>query len=76
MHTDRSLLIKGIQRLLGSLPCMVAGPIILSQAFKNTNHSLFWPVLIVGLLFAIAAVFLGFTGVKIVVNAFFGPKNH
>lgn len=76
MHTDRQLLIKGIQRLLGSLPCMVAGPIILSQAFKNTGHPMFWPVLILGLLFATAAVFLGFSGVRIVVNAFFGPKGH
>ena len=74
MNTDRNLLIRGIQRLLGSLPCMVAGPIVLSQAFKNTTHPMFWPVLLVGLLLAIAAVVLGFSGIKIVVNAFFGPK--
>jgi len=50
MHTDRALLVKGFQRLLISLPCMVAGPLVLSQAFKNTTHQWFWPVLVLGYL--------------------------
>ena len=74
MHTDKTLLVKGFQRLLASLPCMVMGPVVISQAFKNLTHQWFWPVLIVGILFAIAAIVLGFMGIKIVVDAFFGPK--
>lgn len=74
MHTDRALLVKGFQRLLISLPCMIAGPLVLSQAFKNTTHQWFWPVLVLGLSLAIAAIVLGFVGVKTVVDAFFGKK--
>jgi hypothetical protein len=53
---------------------MVAGPLVLSQAFKNTTHQWFWPVLVLGLSLAIAAIVLGFVGVKTVVDAFFGKK--
>lgn len=76
MHTDKTLLVKGFQKLLGSLPCMVLGPVVISQAFKNMTHQWFWPVLIAGFLLAIAAIILGFLGIKTVVDAFFGPKEN
>lgn len=53
---------------------MFLAPTILYQAFKNQENVLFWPVLIIGLILAVLAIYLGFRSVGIVMNALFGKK--
>lgn len=53
---------------------MFVAPFVVYQAFKNTEHPLYIPVLIFGLICGIAAIALGFLGVKTITNAFFDKE--
>ncbi|QHI39278.1 hypothetical protein IMCC3317_46880 [Kordia antarctica] len=70
-RTNKEVLAKGIKLMAGSLVCMFAGPIILHSAFKNQEHSLYIPVLIVGLLVAAGAIILAFKGMRKIMNSIF-----
>lgn len=74
MRTDKELLIKGLQRLALTAVLMFLAPVILWQAFKNEEHILFWPVLVVGILMGGYAVFLGFRGIMTIMDSMFGKK--
>jgi hypothetical protein len=53
---------------------MFLAPIVLYQAFKNTDHSFYIPVLILGLTLAIMAIALGFYSIKVLMDGFFTKK--
>lgn len=74
MKTDKELLVKGIKSFAFTTIVMFLAPIVLYQAFKNTDKPLFIPVLIVGILLAGFAIYLGFKSVNIVMDAVFGKK--
>ena len=73
-RTDKDLLVKGIRSFVFTALTMFIAPIVLYQAFKNTDKPLFIPVLIIGLLLAGFAVYLGFRSVNIIMEAVFGKK--
>ncbi|WP_276391415.1 DUF6095 family protein [Eudoraea chungangensis] len=75
MATDKNLVIKGIKFLAYTVGIMFLAPFVLYQAFKNTEHAFFIPVLILGILFAILAIGLGFYSIKILMDGFFSKKN-
>ncbi|WBL21703.1 DUF6095 family protein [Zunongwangia sp. HRR-M8] len=70
-HTDRKLLSKGIKHLAGSLPLLFIGPIVVSSSFNNQDKPLFIPILILGILAMLSAIFLIFRGIMIVMKAIF-----
>lgn len=74
-RTDKELLAKAIKSFLITALVMFTAPTILYQAFKNQDNMLFWPVLILGILLAIYAIYLGFKSVNLVMEAVFGKKN-
>lgn len=74
MNTDKDLLIKGLKQLAYTVMLMFLAPIIIWQAFKNEAHPLYWPVLIVGLVLAIAAIGMGFKGIHTIMNSLFNKK--
>ncbi|MGB5319206.1 DUF6095 family protein [Eudoraea sp.] len=74
MATDKELVIKGIKLLAYTLGLMFLAPIVLYQAFKNTDHSFYIPVLILGLILAIMAIALGFYSIKVLMDGFFTKK--
>ncbi|MCV6631315.1 MAG: DUF6095 family protein [Flavobacteriaceae bacterium] len=74
MHTDKELLAKAIKSFGFTALLMFAAPVVLYQAFKNQNHPWYYPVLIVGLALAIAAIAKGFHSVKLMMDALFGKK--
>ena len=74
MKTDKELLIKSFKSFGYTACTMFIAPVILYQAFKNTDKPLFIPVLILGILLAILAVYLGFRSVNILLDALFGKK--
>jgi uncharacterized protein YqhQ len=74
MKTDKDLLVKGIKSFAWTALIMFIAPIVLHQAFKNTDKPLFIPVLILGLLLAVFAIYMGFRSVSIVMNAVFKKK--
>lgn len=75
MGTDKKLLVKGLQRLLFTAALMFAGPVVLYQAFKNTGHPMYIPVLIFGIILALGAVIMGFYSIKTLMDALFNSKN-
>ncbi|TDQ30942.1 DUF6095 family protein [Zeaxanthinibacter enoshimensis] len=74
MRTDRELLIRGVKYLGITALLMFIAPVIIYQAFKNEGHPLYIYVLILGFIFALAAVGMGFYSIRTVVNAFFNKK--
>jgi|UniRef100_UPI00404AD966 hypothetical protein len=74
MHTNKDVLAKGIKYLGYTVLLMFLAPIILYQAFKNQENTLFIPVLIVGGLLAIGAIALAFKGVNTIMKSMFGDK--
>ncbi|MEO1011058.1 MAG: DUF6095 family protein [Bacteroidota bacterium] len=74
MPTDKHLLIKGIKFLFYTLALMFTAPLVLFQAFKNQGHPWFWPVLVIGILLALAAILGGFYAIKIIMDSLFGQK--
>jgi len=56
------------------LLCCFIGPVIVHQAFKNKEHPLYVPVLILGILFLMTALYYGFIGIKTLVNGLLGER--
>jgi hypothetical protein len=70
-RTNKEVLGKGIKYLAGALPLIFIGPSILHSAFKNQDHPLYIPVLILGLLACAGAIFLMFKGIGTLMKALF-----
>ena len=69
--TNRDILYLGVRYLGITVLLMFVAPISLYEAFKNSTHPLHIPVLIFGILCAIAAIAMAFLSVKTIVDAFF-----
>lgn len=74
MKTDKDVLVKGLKQLAYTVMLMFTAPLIIWQAFKNEGHPFYWPVLIVGIIIAIAAVLMGFKGISTIMDSLFGKK--
>ena len=74
MRTNKQLLIKGLKYIAFAIVLMFTAPVVISQAFKNYGHPWYWPVLIFGILLAIAAIAFGFYSMKVIMDALFGKK--
>lgn len=72
--TDREMLFKSFKYFAYTVLLMFSAPVVVYQAFKNQTHPLYWPVLIVGILLAIAAIGMGFYSIKLIIRSFFGKK--
>ena len=69
--TNSDILYLGVRYLGITVLLMFVAPISLYEAFKNSTHPLYIPVLIFGILCAIAAIAMAFLSVKTIVDAFF-----
>lgn len=74
MKTDKNLLIKGLKNIGYTILLMFSAPVVIYQAFKNQEHPLYWPVLIVGLILGVAAIAMGFYSIKVILDSLFGRK--
>lgn len=74
MHTDKDLLVKGMKIMAGTLALMFLAPFTLYEAFKNQEHPLYLPVLVLGAILALLAVGLGFYGIKVIMDAVFSAN--
>ena len=74
MSTDKDLLVKGLKFIFYTIFLMFLAPVVLYQAFKNQDHPFYIPVLIIGLILAVAAIGMGFYSIKIFLDALFGKK--
>lgn len=74
MRTDKQRLVQGLKSFAYTVAALFLTPFLLYQAFKNQGHPFFIPVLVVGLVMAVLAVYLGFRSVGMVIDAVFGKK--
>ncbi|WP_298370266.1 DUF6095 family protein [uncultured Lutibacter sp.] len=74
MGTDRKELTRGLKYELAALPLLLIAPILITIGFKaiKLQNNYLW--LILGIILAIAAIVLGFLGIRIILNAFFNSK--
>jgi hypothetical protein len=72
---DKAVLQKGLIIWLRALLFMALGPVVLSSAFKNQSHSLFIPVLVVGLVLSFFAIYFGFMAIKKMMEGLFSDKS-
>lgn len=54
---------------------MATGPVVLSSAFKNEDHPLFWVVASIGGLLCLAALYFGFQAIKLIVSFLFDSSD-
>lgn len=74
MGTDRNELVRGLKYELATLPLLITAPILITIGFKAIKQQNNYLFLIVGIVLAITAIFLGILGIKIILNAFFNSK--
>ena len=71
MYTNKEKLLKGIKLMGGTLFLLVTAPIVLNTSFKNQDHPMFIPVLGIGIILFIAAIYFGFKGIQMLMRALF-----
>lgn len=70
-HTNKDTLAKGVKFLAGALPLIFIGPSMIFSAFNNQDKSLYWPILILGIILSFVAIFLIFKGIMTLLKALF-----
>ncbi|TSE09477.1 DUF6095 family protein [Aquimarina algiphila] len=73
-RTNKELLGKGVQRMTIALIFMFISPVVIHSAFKNQEHPLYIPILVLGLISAGFAIFMAFKGLKTIMESIFGKK--
>ena len=73
-HTNKDVLVKGIKTMGVSLICMFLGPTLIYVAFSNHEKPLFIPILIVGIIVCILAIYLVFRGLKTIMDSMFNSN--
>jgi hypothetical protein len=66
---------KGIKHWLIALILMASGPLVLSSAFKNEDHPLYWPVALFGGFLSLLALFYGFKAIRLMVQFLFDASS-
>ena len=70
-HTNKDILVQGLKKMAISLLCMFIGPLLIHIAFSNQEKSLYIPILIVGILTCLLAIFMAFKGLKTIMDSMF-----
>ncbi|SFO04204.1 hypothetical protein SAMN05421741_1184 [Paenimyroides ummariense] len=68
---DKTKIYKGLQKVFIAIPLMFVGPIIIYSSFKNQEHFLYYPVLILGCLICLYSMYLFFRGLRTLVSGLF-----
>ena len=71
MSTNKEVLLKGIKIMGGTLFLLVTAPIIINSSFKNQDHPFFIPVLGLGIILLLGAIYFGFKGIRTLMRALF-----
>ena len=69
--TNKAVLIKGLKTMGVTLLMLFLGPFLLHAGLSNPDKLLYLPLVIMGLLVCGAAIYLGFKGIKIIMDSIF-----
>ena len=70
-RTNKTLLIKGLKILLGTVFLMFTGPTLTYIALSNQSKILFIPLLIIGIVCCLLAIYFMFKGIMTLVDSLF-----
>ena len=73
-RTDRNVLVKGLKTMAISLGLMFLGPTFIYLAFSNPGKPLYYPLLMLGIIGCICAIFFGFKGLNTIMDSMFKKK--
>ena len=71
---NKKKVIKGFKKVFWGIGICFVAPVIIMQAFKNEGHTMYWPVLTVGLILLFLAIAFGFIGISTLVRGLLGKK--
>ncbi|MBP9792576.1 MAG: hypothetical protein KBC56_01095 [Flavobacterium sp.] len=71
MSTNKEILSKGIKYLLFALPLLFIGPSVIFSSFKNQEHPFYIPILGLGIIMCLSAIFLIFKGIQTIMKSLF-----
>ena len=70
-RTNKLLLVKGLKTIGITLVTLFLGPVLLHTGLSNPEKALFIPLIITGIVVCGAAIYLGFKGIKIIMDSIF-----
>jgi len=70
-NVDKLKVTKGLRKIALGILLMFIGPVILYSAFKNEEHILYYPVIIIGIAICGTAMYQFFMGLKTLVSGIF-----
>jgi len=70
-RTNKELLVTGLKKMGISLILMFVGPAFIHIAFSNKEKPLYIPLLILGVLGSIAAIYFAFKGINTIMDSMF-----
>ena len=70
-RTNKAVLIKGLKTMGVTLLMLFLGPFLLHAGLSNPDKLLYLPLVIMGLFVCGAAIYLGFKGIKIIMDSIF-----
>ena len=74
-RTDREVLGRGLKQMAITLVLMFLGPFLMYVAFSNQEKPLYIPILIVSFILCAGAIFMGFKGIKTIMDSMFKSTN-
>jgi hypothetical protein len=70
-HTNRDLLVKGLQNMGICLVLMFLGPTLVYIAFSNQDKPTYYLVLFISIVVCLLAIFFLFRGIHIIMKSLF-----
>ena len=70
-RTNKPLLVKGLKTMGLTLITLFLGPVLLHIGLANDEKSLYIPLVITGILVSGMSIYLGFKGVRIILDSIF-----
>ena len=70
-QTNKIKIYKGLQRVFIAIFLMFIGTVIINSSFKNQEHFMYYPVLALGCIICLGAMFLFFIGLRKLVSGIF-----
>lgn len=73
-HTDKDMLIRGVKTMAICALLMFIGPTLLYLVLGNPDKPFFYPLVVIGVIVCIISIYLGFKGLKIIMQSVFGKR--
>ena len=70
-RTNKPLFVKGLKTMGLTLVTLFLGPVLLHIGLDNDQKSLYIPLVITGILVSGVSIYLGFKGVRIILESIF-----